>query len=209
MKGTKAFCFLCMLCATVATCLRAQTPPRQTFEGWCDNLRDAKPHDLVEFLRGIRLDQNNVRCVTWAIHRLGQDRYEPAIPVLVQLLGFRRPETRRERMGFYDLAISMVPFPAIEALEQIGAKSQPEVLRAIRSESTSPQARQNAVQVLMTLNQSDHARAIAYLENEQNSSADEQTKQRLTAAIQRAVTFCTASEQDVCRKAAMATPPRE
>jgi hypothetical protein len=157
---------------------------------------------LVEFLSGIRPDQNNARCVTSAIYSLGQDRYEPAIAVLVRLLGFRRPETRNERMGFHDLAISMVPFPATEALEQIGERSQPEVLRAISAESTSSQARESAVDVLMTLNQSDHAKAIASLKDEQNRSSDDEAKERLASAIQRAVSLCTASEQNACRMAA-------
>ena len=201
MRGTRSYCFLCMLSFSLATSVLAQEP-RSAFEGWCDNLRGATPHDLVEFLNGIRPDQNNTRCVTWAINKLGQERYEPAIPVLVRLLGFRRPETRREEMGFHDLAISMVPFPAIEALEQIGARSKPEVLRAIGAESTSSQARENAVEVLMTLNQSDHAKGIACLKDEQSSTADDEVKERFASAIQQALRFCTGSERNACLKAA-------
>lgn len=202
MRGTRAYCLLWILSLTLAASVRAQEPTHNPFEGWCDNLRGATPHDLVEFLSGIRPDQENARCVTWAIYKLGQERYGPAIPVLVRLLGFRRPETRNERIGFHDLAISMVPFPATEALEQIGARSQQEVLHAIGAESTSFQARENAVQVLMTLNQSDHAKAIACLKDEQRSSADDEAKERLTSAIERALRLCTAAEQNACRKVA-------
>jgi hypothetical protein len=202
LRGTRSYCFLCMLSFSLATSVLAQEPEHNAFEGWCDNLRSATPHDLVEFLSGIRPDQNNARCVTWAINKLGQERYEPAIQVLVRLLGFRRPETRHEEMGFHDLAISMVPFPATEALAQIGARSQPEVLRAIGAESTSSQARENAVGVLMTLNQSDHAKAIACLKGEQSSSANYEMKERFASAMQQALRLCTASEQNACRKAA-------
>ncbi len=60
------------------------------FEGWCDSLQNASSHDLVQFLNAVIPDEKNARCVTWAIHRLGNEHHEPAIPALVKLLDFHR-----------------------------------------------------------------------------------------------------------------------
>lgn len=70
------------------------TPATQDrFDGWCDDLRNASSADLVKFLGRVDRDQKNGRCITWAIHKLGNERYEAAIPVMVKLLDFRRPLT--------------------------------------------------------------------------------------------------------------------
>lgn len=107
------------------------------FESWCDSLRNASSPDLLQFLNGVVPDERNAHCVTWAIHKLGEDHYEPAITVLVKLLDFRRPETRDEKMGIYERPqIIEELFPAANALEVIGKNALPEVLRAIEAAST-------------------------------------------------------------------------
>jgi len=98
------------------------------YTGWCDSLEHADSSDLVQFLNGVVPDEKNAHCVTWALHRLGDERYEPAIHALVRLLDFRRPLTEMEKNGgFLRPSIIEEMYPAAESLEEIGRSAQPEV----------------------------------------------------------------------------------
>jgi len=103
---------------------------------------------LLQFLNGVTPDEKNAWCVTWAIHKLGlepwatqklgTEHHEQAIAVLVKLLDFRRPPTPEEKRGYYLRPQGIEElYPAAEALELIGEKALPEVLRAIEADSTS------------------------------------------------------------------------
>lgn len=173
------------------------------FEGWCSSLQNATAPELADFLNTVVPDEKNGRCVTWAIHRLGEDRYEAAIPALVKLLGFRRPETKTE-MVFRGL--SEERFPAEAALAQIGEKALPKIVTSIEEDSTSTVARDNALFVYMGINKYDRPRAIARLKHEETKSDDNAVRQRLAWAIQKALMFCTASERVACGQAATGQP---
>lgn len=193
--------------AIFAFCLMFQpsvcAQARDRFQDWCQDLQSARAPQLLQFLNGVTPDESNGQCVTWAIHRLGQDRYEPAIPALVKLLDFRRPKTEAEQKGFFTrVQITEEVFPAAEALEQIGNKALPSVLRAIQVASTSAIARENAVAVWMEAYKYDHQNGIARLRSEQVNSHDVAVRQRLEWAIQKALSYCAASERAACIEAA-------
>src|SRR5256885_2376020 len=87
---------------TMATLSLAFTCPapgqiHDRFESVCPALQNAIAPDLLQYLNGVTPDEKNAWCVTRAIHKLGDERYEPAIPVLVRLLDFRRPLDEREK----------------------------------------------------------------------------------------------------------------
>jgi hypothetical protein len=143
-------------------------------------LEHADSSDLVMFLNGVFLDEKNARCVTWAIHRLGNERYEPAISALVKLLDFHRPPTEDEKLGVH-LRPQLVGemFPAAESLEQIGEGSKAEVLRTIGSDSVSATARENAIAVWMEIYKYERPKGIALLKQEENKPNTEAVKQNL------------------------------
>ena len=58
------------------------------------SLRNASPESLVSFVQANPPSEDNAECLTFAIYKLGEKRYDPAIPALAKLLDFRRPPTQ-------------------------------------------------------------------------------------------------------------------
>lgn len=178
------------------------------FEGWCDSLQNSSQAELVQFLNGVVADEKNARCVTWAINKLGGDRYEPAIPALIRLLDFRRPKTEAEKKGFY-LRLQVIPeaFPAAGALEEIGDKAKPEVLKTLEAEAISTTARANAVDVWMEFYKYRRPKGVAALKQEEMKVDNDAIKKRLAWAITRALTYCGHQDETACRQAAVTKVP--
>ena len=174
------------------------------FAGWCNGLELAASPYLVEFLSGVVPDEKNSRCVTWAIHRLGNERYAPAVSALVKLLDFHRPPTEDEKMGVF-LRPSLVGemFPATESLEQIGEGAKAEVLRAIGSDSVSAKTRENAVAVWMEIYKYERPKGVALLKLEENKPSTAAVRQKFKIAARMAVKYCIGvPEQPACETAA-------
>ncbi len=192
---------------TVALCLalscRTSGQVHDRFEGWCDSLQNASSPDLVQFLNAVVPDEENARCVTWAIHRLGNEHYEPAITTLVRLLDFHRPQSPGGEI-FHGLSKEL--FPAEVALELIGKKALPELLRAIEAASTSKTARENAVSVWMEAYKYERPKGVALLKQEETRPNNDPLKERLNWAVQKALTHCGPQEQAACREAAADRP---
>jgi hypothetical protein len=192
---------LAVLCLTLACPVRAQ----HSLQNECASLQNARLPDLVQFLNGVAPDEKNGDCITWAINKLGEERYKPSITVLIKFLDFRRPPTQREKQGIY-LRMQGVweIYPAAGALSLIGRKALPEVLQTIESDSTTATAKENAVFVWMeTYRDTDeHLRAIAILKQEESQSSDEKVRQRLRWATRRALSWCNPIEEKACQAAA-------
>jgi hypothetical protein len=173
------------------------------YDSLCPRLSNASASDLLDFLNGVSANKESAWCITLAIHNLGTRSYEPAIPVLVKLLDFRRPQTPREKAGFGDFSSGRV-FPAQDALEEIGKPALHEILRAIEVDSTPATARENAVEVWMEIHKYDeHPKAIALLHQELINAKDDATKSRLQLAIQKALAWCNSPEETAsCAEAA-------
>ena len=173
----------------------------EKYEGWCYGLQNASSPDLLDFLNAVVPDEWNARCVTWAIHELGTEHYEPAIPALVRLLDFRLPLTPAEEVF---RGTSQAVFPAEEALEMIGKKALPEVLSAIEADSTSAVARGNALAVWMEIyrEHDEQPKGVGRLKQEETKVSDGAIKQRLRWAVQKALTYCNPPEKSACEQAA-------
>lgn len=200
-RSTKVVIASIVLCLAV-TC-RTLGQAQDRFENACPSLENAIPPDLVQFLNGVIPGEENGWCVTWAIHKLGKGRYEPAIPALVKLLDFRRPQTQTEEI-FHGLSREL--FPAREALELIGKKAQPDVLLVIEGDSTSATALDNAVAVWMEIYKYERPKGVAVLKLEE-TTADNQAAKNLAWAIQKALRYCGRLEEFACRQAAVSDVP--
>jgi hypothetical protein len=92
----------------------------------CEQLQSASADEMISYLK----KGGDERCMTFAIDRIGTARYEPAIPVLVRLLDFRRLPNSEELSG----GLSMQSwYPATNALEEVGKAALPSLLQAISS----------------------------------------------------------------------------
>lgn len=169
----------------------------------CPSLQDATSDQLISYLDLNAVDRSNEVCMTFAIRKLGADRAHAAIDILATLLDFKRPPTAREKAGVY-IRIQTVDeiYPAAGALEEIGEKALPSVLKTIKSSSTSAIARENALFVWMEIQKSDSPRAILHLERELESTHERDCKQNLRWALSHAPNLCNPPDKEQCDLAA-------
>ncbi len=166
----------------------------------CENLRNATPEQLVAFLNENSPSEDTSQCITYAIAKLGEQRYEPAISALVRLLGFQRPPTDREKRGYH---IRMqASYPAVEAIAQLGKSTLPAILEALRSDTGSPLARANAVFAWMEIYKYEKPAGIAALRQAVDRATDASSKQNLKWAVSKAMSWCSPIEETECKEAA-------
>jgi hypothetical protein len=129
--------------------------------------------------------------------------------LLVKFLDFRRPLMDEEKMGVY-LRVQIIPerFPAAGALEEIGNNAQDEVCAQIKSDRVSATAREDAVDVWMTICRYDRPRGVALLKQEENKANTSAGTHRLKLAVQMALKYCGSGppEEAACRHAARPEP---
>jgi len=196
---------LALAAMSLGPILPAAGQDHQGFENECDSFRNATPADLLSFLHATTPDEKNGDCITWAIKRLGREQYEPSISALIRLLDFRRPRTQREKQGIYLRMQGLWEiYPAVGALDLMGKKALPELLRAIEADSTSVTARENAVSVWMEIYRygDEHPKGVALLKQEEMNAKNDATMQRLAWAVHKALKWCNPPEEVACTAAA-------
>lgn len=184
-----------VVAAGVLTVLSAQSVGQT-----CENLRNARPEDLVSFLNRDQPERDNPECLTVAIYALGQKRYEPAIPSLAKFLDFRRLPNDHEKRHSYIRMQGL--YPAVDALNEIGMNALPTVLGVIKGASFSAVARDNAVSVWMEIYKYDAPKGIAALREDEDKTTEIDAKQELKSALAKALTLCNPPDQGRCRAAA-------
>ena len=169
----------------------------------CEQLKDAASDQLLSYLADLKPDETNAQCITFAIGKLGDQRYEPAVPVIMKFLDFRRPVSVREKQGLYvHIQSTDEVYPAARYLEEMGDKAVHAVLDAIKANSTSPIARKNAVFVWMEIYKSEPPRGVSLLREELDKSDEARTKQNLKWALSEALTLCNPPDKAECDTAA-------
>jgi hypothetical protein len=165
----------------------------------CVDLENAPSERLVSFLERIVPNDQNSKCVTFAIKALGDRQFKPAVGVLTRLLDFRRPPSEEERAGVVTLHTF---YPATTALEQIGRSSLPLVLKAIKSSSTSAKARENAVDVWMEIYKYNRPEGVASLKRAATEASESSAKERMDWALSYALRWCGPGDMPKCKRAA-------
>ncbi|HWG58889.1 MAG TPA: hypothetical protein VN661_07560 [Candidatus Acidoferrales bacterium] len=147
----------------------------------CPALHSADPATLLQYLNDNKPTPQNAICVTWAIYGVGDARYEPAIPALVNLLDF----ARQIITGTWD-HLPGSAYPAVEALEDIGRPSLPALLATMKAPAASPTAQTNALEAwLIIYRTSDRqSHGFAALRREANATTDDSVKKRLEDILQ-------------------------
>jgi hypothetical protein len=169
----------------------------------CARLQGTSPDGLVSYLSAVLPDPTNAACVTFAINKLGDQRYEQAIPTLAKRLDFHWPPgVRQKQARFVVEHDGSSIYPAANALKQMGAKALPAVLDAIRAGSTSRTAVEVAVSVWMTIYKDQAPTGVALLKQESDRTADPMTRQKIAWAARKAAGWCAPSEEPQCRIAA-------
>jgi hypothetical protein len=94
LKTFKIVALIGAMCLLGASRVKAEDP--------CTSLHGVALDALISYLDKAQPNDGNAECVTYAIVRLGRERYEPVVPALAKFLGYRRPLTASERLGVKD-----------------------------------------------------------------------------------------------------------
>ena len=169
----------------------------------CDQLQNASSDELASYVNKIVPEYGNAECIAFAINMLGNQRYEPAIPAMTQLLDFRWPlHGRPKGQAFAPSHGGTGIYPATIALQKFGKKAVPGLLEAIKGDLTSRTAREAAVFVLMGIYKNESPKAVALLKQGADTARDNATRQRLGRAAYRALIWCSPSDKAECKAAA-------
>jgi hypothetical protein len=169
----------------------------------CHSLQTASVDVLVSYLGKTTPSHANAACIALAINELGTQKYEPAIPALTRFLDFRWPVGAHQKQRLYVLEHDgETIYPAAAALEQLGKKSLPAVLNAMKSDPMSPQAMEVAVSVWMTIYKDQTPTAVGMLKQVADNTKNPVQRQRLGWAAYIAATgWCSPADQAQCRAA--------
>lgn len=196
MKQCKLKTLVLVFCCTLS--LIALDAP--SFGDGCEQLENLSVSDVRAFLESAVSANSSAGCVEFAIKRLGEARYEPAISVLVKFLGFRRQPTELEKNGTYIRAREW--YPAVVALEEIGKPALSALLESIKVDNKSTVVRDNAVAVWMQIYKYDTPHGIARLKHEADKANDPTTKENLKSAVSKALSWCNPVDEALCNAAA-------
>jgi hypothetical protein len=200
MKTIKVVALMCAMCLLGASRVEAEEP--------CQSLHGVTLEALISYLHTTLPNDGNAECVTYAIVRLGRERYEPAMPALAKWLWYRRPLTTEEKHGVKDHPRTIDNmYPAVGALDEFGKKSLPVVLETIKSASSSPAARDSAVAVWMFVYSDNAPKGVALLRQEARGAVDPGVRQNLRSALEKAPIWCSSKEKARCTAAAVMKEP--
>ncbi len=169
----------------------------------CNGLQNAASSELVSYLRKNIPNQGNAECVAFAINEIGEQRYEPAVPVLTKFLEFRWPVNARQKQRLFVLEHDGKSiYPTATALEQIGKNALPAVAEALKAPVMSKQAGEVAVSVWMQIHKDEPVKGVALLKQEADKTKDPAARQRLGRAAYKALGWCSPSDEAQCKAAA-------
>lgn len=161
----------------------------------CSKMIKATPQDSLAYLKGDRsaLDSD---CIEIALQNLGDVRYLPAIPTLIQYLDFKKKGPGRDAARVLGDA-----YPAATALEQIGKLAIPDVKAAVENESLNRLQRRNAAALYADGLSQDWPANIRFLVQASKKSKDAQVALDLIDMAKELADGCPTSDQDQCQMA--------
>lgn len=166
----------------------------------CESLNAESASALASYLDKVTDPLQNEPCVAFAIKKLGEQRYEAALPVLTKSLDFRWPPDARQKQRLYVLEYDGSSiYPAAEALKKIGKNSLPAILNEIKSGPMSRESMEVALSVWMTIYKDQAPAGVAVLQKEADQATNLGAKQRLRwAAAHAAMFWCAPSDRKQC-----------
>lgn len=174
----------------------------------CNRLRVTSTYDdLVSYLGKPAPTQVDAECIAFAINRLGEKRYEPAIPVLLKFLDFRWPRGAWQKQHYYlkrPNPSNVYVFPAAKALEAMGKSALPALLEVIKTGTTSRVGSETAVTIWMANFENQRPRGVALLKQEADVARDPGVRLHLLQAVARAADWCGPADEAQCVAAARA-----
>jgi hypothetical protein len=189
-----------LLCAFVGVLTRGSV----AYE--CSAFQNSSSSDLIAFLEnsGGKITDSNAECVVFSIQKLGKLKEEKAARVLTRYLDQKRPLTADEKESErLHMSMSLKEFyPAVSALFEIGKPAVPALLSTIANDTTSVDARNNAVRAEMLIYRDTPVDGIRALKGAAGNASSPADAERINGAIQSALKWCGRHRQAECRAAA-------
>lgn len=164
----------------------------------CSQLQGSTSDEMVSYLEGAVYHRADPVCIVFAMKALGERRYDPAIPVLTQLLKFRQASVGTEQY----FPSNRPEYPAIPALVRMGEPALPSLLDTIKSDTPSAIAKHNALFVWMVIHEHQQARGVEKLKAAADRAIDARSRDNLLLAVSSAVKLCIPREKAACEAAA-------
>jgi HEAT repeat protein len=130
---------------------------------------------------------------------LGTSKDPIAIPILIELLGFERPETEAEKLGVSSMQDK---FPAVPALFSMGKPAVPALIDNLRTKDLDPVVRKNALRALIMLHRDNPPDAILELKNARSKAKLGPETDRLQSVLDDSTQTCPKSWRERCVAAA-------
>jgi hypothetical protein len=164
----------------------------------CPKQVESNPADLVQYLetQGRTADPE---CVTKAIGRLGEFRSPAGVPVLIDLLDFRRPDSDAERMRLFDMHDR---FPAVSALFAVGAPAIPALIAKLQTGRASQTERTNGIRAIMSMQRNSPPDGVKILKKAAANAKDPEQSTQLDLAARDAAALCSEKWRSQCEDAA-------
>ena len=173
----------------------------------CDDVANATPRQLLDFLNSSTPDAADAKCLTEGIRSLGGIHPADAAGTLTRFLDFRRPPTARAKQGLYVRPQTIDElYPAAYALEMMG-RDAAALSEAIRSPSTLSVSRENAISVWMELHKDEASQGVALPVKESQLSSDPVTQSTPRSAASDALKWCGPADLPRCKAALAEAKP--
>jgi len=158
----------------------------------CDALKNATPQTYLKYLEGDRAALKPA-CIQLALRKMGEYKYLPAIPTLIQYLDFRSIY-----MGEDAVQPLGSQYPAATALAQFGDYATPDVKSAIKKEALNLKQRHNAAFLYAATLSSDLPGNIRFLMLASKQAKDLQVALDLVDVARAIADICLPSDQKQC-----------
>jgi hypothetical protein len=171
----------------------------------CADLENKKPELRLAYLQGerSRLDRN---CALYAIEQLGNDHYEAAIRTLIGYLDYRAPDPPAYSAPDGPIVLKVAwwrPYPAVDALFQIGKAAIPQLVEAIADASASDLVHNNAGDTVLLIYREDMPGGVAVLARASHTRSDPAESIHLVDQARRQAGKCILEMRNDCENAAL------
>lgn len=167
----------------------------------CEALTSASAEEAVKALDSGQL--KTAECAMTAFQLIHGLPSQDAIPILIRLLGYKRPLREAERQGF--LKHGPLPdtmYPAVKSLYQIGTSAEPALIEVIaQTEDKNSIEYKNALYTLRLIRHFDVVPTIRLLRKRSLSLAGTPAATRLeSAAVYLQARYCTGERSQRCEE---------
>ncbi len=158
----------------------------------CDALKSGSTAAAIEYLRHVGDDATAAPCVSHAFQQIASSPPEQAIPLLVDLLGYKRPLSEGERRGIFMHGNGPnVLYPAVYELYTLGKPAESALLRFMAETKDAGRIeRDNALYTLLLIHHGNAMDVIEALTKASHASENGDARARLRVAAREATKWC-------------------